>query len=140
MNKLRKRNYKGKLKKGDLIRTELSGVPGIHVFVSLVDETPRKLVKCLPICNFTSNPPPNIGIVIGVGDYDLPDKYFNTQKTTTWLMCGENLCTYSSNDYTYLVNLLTKHLKPWKKICSASSEWKSNNILTSVCECEQIEN
>lgn len=135
---MRKRKHIGKLKKGDLIKTELSSVPGIHVCVILEDEGSNRLVKCLPICNFTSNPPENADIVIDVSDYNLPDEYFNKKKTTSWLICKENQCTYSSNNYKYLDNLLTKHPKLWEKICSASSKWESNNILTSVCECEKI--
>lgn len=137
MKKIRRRSYIGKLKKGDLIRTALTGVPGIHVCIILEDEGNTNLIKCLPICNFTSNPPENADIVIDVSEYDLPDTYFNKKKTTSWLICKENLCTYSSIEYTYLDNLLIKHPKLWETICSASRDWKSNNALTSICDCEK---
>lgn len=138
MKKERKKNYIRKLKEGDLIKTELSGVPGIHVCMILEDERAGKLVKCLPICNFTSNPPKNMDIAIDVSDYNLPEEYFNLKKSTSWLICKENLCSYPSSDYIYLDNLLINHPKLWEKICNASSKWESNKILTSVCKCERV--
>ncbi|TCN60141.1 hypothetical protein D0809_09415 [Flavobacterium circumlabens] len=129
---------KRKLKRGDVVRAKIAGIPSIHTCIILEDETQNQHTRCLPICNFTGSIIPKGEYSIDISGFDLPESWFGLKKTDTWLRCNEIDCVYSLEieEPGKIGNICKQFPKLWSHICEAIHSCAISLRLEQACDCD----
>jgi|GEM_PF-1899737 len=135
---MRKRIEKLKLKKGDIVKAELAGVPLKHICIILEDNPTNGHIKCIPVCNITGSKPDSDDYFIDLSKYDLPEKWFDKKKTNSWLRCNEIDCLYkhSLSEEDVVGNILESFPELWSEVCEMVFNCPISARLEVACDCE----